>query len=117
MVAVVDQYLHALATHDWPALRATLADDGLVRIGPFCDRIEGAERYVEYLRETVPALRGWGLQVRRRSAVEGRVFVELTETVEVDGRVVGYPECILFEVDDSGRIQHVSVFMMVPPGG
>jgi limonene-1,2-epoxide hydrolase len=114
-MSVVDDYLSALARHDWPTLRATLSDERLVRIGPFCDRVEGADAYVEFLRKVMPALRGYLLDIKRSSSIEGRTFVELSEHVEVQGRPIEYPECILFEVGQDGKISDVRVFMMTPP--
>ncbi|MBW0012499.1 MAG: hypothetical protein JO059_04940, partial [Mycobacterium sp.] len=38
---VVERYLDCLAAHDWDGLATTIADDGLIREGPFCDVVEG----------------------------------------------------------------------------
>lgn len=122
--AAVERYLECLAAHNWDGLAATIADDGLTRDGPFCDRIEGKQRYVAFLRDIVPSLKGYQLKVQRVSHVSDRLcYVELSETVEVDGVLTEYPECILFERDEDGLISHVSVFMKRPgaqapvPGG
>jgi limonene-1,2-epoxide hydrolase len=113
----VERYLACMAAHDWDGLAATIADDGLTRDGPFCDRVEGKERYVEFLREVISSLKGYELKVRRVSRVSDRVsYVELSETFEVGGALTEYPECILFERDDDGLISHVSVFMKQPGG-
>ena len=120
----VEGYLACLAANDWDGLAATIADEGLTRDGPFCDRVEGKQRYVDFLRGIVPSLKGYELKVQRVSHVSGRVsFVELSETFELDGVLTEYPECILFERDGAGLICHVSVFMKRPgaeaavPGG
>jgi hypothetical protein len=122
--AAVETYLACLAAHDWDGLAATIADEGLTRDGPFCDRVEGKQRYVDFLRGIVPALKGHELKVRRVSHVSDRVsFVELSEMFEVDGVLTECPECLLFERDGDGLICHVSVFMKRPgaeaavPGG
>lgn len=114
-MSVVDDYLAALARHDWPALRATLSDDRLVRIGPFCDRVEDADAYVEFLRKVMRALKGYSLHIERSSSIDDRTFVELSEHLEVQGRPTEYPECVLFEVGRDGKINDVRVFMMTPP--
>jgi hypothetical protein len=44
------------------------------------------------------------------------VYVELSETFEVAGKLTEYPECITFELADDGRIRAVSVFMKTPGG-
>jgi len=111
-VSTVERYLESLAAQDWDALAATLADRGLVRDGPFRDVVEGKEAYLAFLRDTVSALPGYQLRVRRVSHVSERVsYVELSEVVEVDGVATEYPECLLFERDDAGLIRYVSVFL------
>ena len=113
----VESYLACMATHDWDGLAATIADDGLTRDGPFCDRVEGKQRYVDFLRGVITSLDGYRLQVQRVSHVSNRVcFVELSETFGVDGVPTTYPECILFERNDDGLICHVSVFVKQPGG-
>jgi SnoaL-like domain len=111
----VERYLTCMAAHDWAGLAATIADDGLTRDGPFCDRIEGKRRYVDFLRGLIPTLKGYQLKVQRVSHSPGGVsYVELSETFEVDGVLTEYPECILFELGDDGLISHVSVFVKQP---
>jgi limonene-1,2-epoxide hydrolase len=112
---VIERYLASMAAHDWDGLAATIADEGLTRDGPFCDRVEGKQRYVAFLRNLIPTLKDYELKVRRVSQASKRVsFVELSETFEVDGVLTEYPECILFERNDDGLISHVSVFMKQP---
>ena len=114
---VVGRYLACLAAHDWDGLAATIADEGLTRDGPFCDRVEGKQRYVAFLREVISSLNDYELRVQRVSRVSDKMsFVELTETFEVDGALTEYPECILFECNGNGLISHVSVFIKQPGG-
>ena len=108
---VVEHYLECLAAHDWNGLAATIADDGLVREGPFCDVVEGKAHYVAYLRKVCTNLKGHRLEVQRVSHVDSHVsYAELTEAFEIDGVTATWPECILFEQGDDGLIRHVSVF-------
>ena len=111
----VERYLTCMAAHDWDGLAETIADEGLTRDGPFCDRVEGKQRYVAFLRGIISSLKGYRLSVRRVSHVSDRVcYVELSETFDVDGVLTEYPECILFERGDDGLISHVSVFIKQP---
>lgn len=113
----VERYLACMAAHDWGGLAATIADDGLVRDGPFCDVVEGKQPYVDFLRGIITALRGYELVVGRVTHASDRLsFVELSETFEVDGTPTTYPECIVFERDAAGLIRHVSVFIKQPGG-
>jgi hypothetical protein len=111
----VQRYLTCMASHDWEGLAETIADEGLTRDGPYCDRIEGKEAYVSFLRNIISSLEDYELKVQRISEVSDRVsFVELSETFKVDGVLTEYPECILFESNDDGLIRHVSVFIKQP---
>ena len=95
---VIERYLTCMAAHDWDGLAATIAEEGLTRDGPFCDRLEGKQRYVAFLRDVIQSLQDYELKVQRVSHVSDRLsFVELSETFEVDGVLTEYPECILFE--------------------
>ena len=115
MSDAVERYLACMAAHDWEGLGATIADEGLTRDGPFCDRVEGKQRYVDFLRGLIPSLEGYRLKVQRVSHVSDRVtFVELSETFGVDGVLTEYPECILFERNGDGLISHVCVFIKQP---
>jgi len=107
---VIERYLKCLAEHDWDGLATTIADEGLVREGPFCDVVEGKEHYVAYLRKVLSQFKGHRLEVHRVSHVDSRLsYVELTEAFEIDGAPAEWPECILFEQRD-GLISRVSVF-------
>lgn len=120
----VERYLTCMGAQDWDGLAATITDDGLTREGPFCDRVEGKQRYVTFLRNVITSLKGYELKVQRVSHVSDRLsYVELSESFEIDGVRTEYPECILFERGDDGLISHVSVFIKRPgddapvPGG
>jgi SnoaL-like domain len=114
---VVERYLTCMAAQDWDGLAATIADEGLTRDGPFCDRLEGKQRYVTFLREVIGSLKDYELKVQRMSHVSDRLsFVELSETFDVDGVLTECPECILFERNEDGLISHVSVFLKRPGG-
>jgi ketosteroid isomerase-like protein len=113
----VERYLAGMAAHDWDGVAATIADDGLVRDGPFCDVVEGKQAYVDFLRGIITSLRGYELRVGRVTHASDRLaYVELSETFEVDGTPTTYPECIVFERDAAGLISHVSVFIKQPGG-
>lgn len=114
-MSTVERYLDLLAKHDWDGLRGTLAEQGLVRDGPFCDIIRGRDDYVAFLRDIVTSLEDYVLTTSRVSYVGDRLaFVELSETFRVNGELTEYPECLLFELDDAGLIRGVSVFMKTP---
>jgi SnoaL-like domain len=114
-IDAVERYLTCMSAHDWDGLGATIADEGLTRDGPFCDRIQGKQRYIDFLRGVITSLKGYQLKVQRVSHVSEQVtYVELSETFEVDGVLTEYPECILFERNDDGLICHVSVFTKQP---
>ena len=112
---MVDTYLACMAAHDWEGLAATVADEGLVRDGPFCDAIEGKGPYVEFLEGIITSLEDYELKVSRVAHVSDHVsYVELSETFLVDGVSTEYPECLVFGRDRDGFVDYVSVFMKYP---
>jgi ketosteroid isomerase-like protein len=108
----VERYLACLAVHDWDGLAATIADDDLIRDGPYCDVVEGKQRYLKFLQGVFASLKGYRLDVQRISRASDRVcYVELSETFDIDGVPTEYPECLVFEQNPDGLINRVSVFI------
>jgi SnoaL-like protein len=108
----VERYLACLAVNDWDSLAATVADEDLIREGPFRDVVEGKQAYLKFLRGVFASLEGYRLDVRRVSHLSDKLsYVELSETFDIDGVPTAYPECLVFEQNDNGLINRVSVFM------
>lgn len=108
----VERYLECLAANDWDGLAATVADEDLVRDGPYCDVVAGKQRYLKFLRNVFASLEGYRLDVQRVSHVTDRLsYVELSETFDIDGVATKYPECLVFEQNDNGLINRVNVFI------
>jgi len=108
----VERYLACLAVHNWDGLAATIADDDLIREGPYLDVVEGKQRYLKFLRGVFASLEGYRLDVHRISHSPDQVcYVELSETFDVDGTPTEYPECLVFERNSDGLINRVSVFI------
>ena len=108
----VERYLACLAIHDWDGLAATIADDDLIRNGPYCDVVEGKQPYLRFLRGVFDALKGYRLDVHRISHANDQVcYVELSETFDIDGVPTEYPECLVFKQNSNGLINRVSVFI------
>jgi limonene-1,2-epoxide hydrolase len=108
---LAERYLRAVAAQDWPTVVACLAP-GVVRHGPFGhDTVVGADAYLDYLRHTMPALAGYRLDIDRITDTGGgRVFVELRETVLVEGAPLLTHECLVFGVADR-RIETVAIYI------
>jgi hypothetical protein len=114
-MSAVDTYLRCLGAQDWAGLAETIADEGLHRDGPFCDVVEGKEAYLQFLQRAVGSLSNYVLKVARISPVgDHLVYVELSETFDVNGVATEYPESLTFELTGDGRIRQVSVFMKFP---
>ena len=108
----VQRYLACLAVHDWDGLAATIADEDLIREGPFCDVVEGKQPYLKFLCSVFAALEGYRLDVQRISHTSDRVcYVELSEIFDIDGVPTAYPECLVFERNPDRLINRVSVFI------
>jgi limonene-1,2-epoxide hydrolase len=108
----VERYLACLAVNDWDGLAATIADDDLIRDGPYCDVVKGKQPYLTFLQGVFASLKGYRLDVKRISHASDRVcYVELSETFDIDGLPTEYPECLVFEQNPDGLINRVSVFI------
>ena len=64
---VVERYLACLAVHDWDGLAATIADEDLIREGPYRDLVEGKQPYLTFLRGVFARLTvtGWTCSASR----------------------------------------------------
>ncbi len=114
-MSAVEEYLKALSERDWGALPAPLAENGLVRSGPFVDIIEGRDAYVAFLQKVCSPFESYRLDVHRISRSGDRiVFAEIDEVIGREGAVDSFPEVLLFELDEDGKIRYVSVFMKRP---
>jgi limonene-1,2-epoxide hydrolase len=114
---VVTEYMQALQAGEWDRLAATLAEEGLVRDGPFVDVIHGRDAYVEFLRRVTSPFQNYELRVSRLGvSAEGRVYAELHECMDREGGRAEFPEVIVFDVDGGDKISYVSVFMKRPGG-
>jgi SnoaL-like protein len=109
---VVERYLACLGVNDWDGMAATLADDDLIREGPYCDVFEGKQPYLKFLQKVFASLPGYRLDVTRVSHASDRLcYVELSETFDIDGVPTEYPECLVFEQNSDGLINRISVFI------
>jgi ketosteroid isomerase-like protein len=113
---VVERYLDAIIEHDWDALASCLADHGFVRVGPWGDEYPDKAEYLTFIADLMPKLPGYAMRVDRVTySADGRVaVVELTETVDVDGRPHPTPEALVFDLDGDGetaRISRIQVFI------
>ena len=116
-VAAVEDYLSALSDRSWDRLATALADEGLVRSGPFVDVIEGKQAYVDFLRRVCSPFDSYRIDVHRLSRSGDRIaFAEIDEVIDWNGERTAYPEVLLFELDEGGLIRYVSVFMKRPGG-
>ena len=116
MSGVVERSLDAIIGHDWVSLAACLADDGFVRVGPWGDEYSDKAEYVAFITDLMPKLPGYEMRVDRVTySGDGRLaVVELSETLEIDGRPHRTPEALVFDLDgdpENGRIRRIQVFI------
>ena len=109
MAGVVERYLDAIIGHDWEALAACLSDEGFTRVGPWGDEYADKAEYVAFICDLMPQLPGYEMRVDRitYSADERLAVVELTETVDVEGRRHPTPEALVFDLDGDGAQAHI----------
>ncbi len=116
MADIVERYLDAIASHDWHIVDGSIADD-IVRVGPYGDRYTGRVEYMAFISDLMPKLKGYAMKLGRVTYVDdGRVYAELSETVELDGKPMRTPEVLVFELNREGRIARVDVFIQTPEG-
>jgi limonene-1,2-epoxide hydrolase len=114
-MSAVEDYLKALSEREWGRLPEVFVEEGLVRSGPFADVIYGTDAYVSFLREVCSPFESYGLDVHRISRSGDRiVFAEIDEVIGRNGATDSFPEVLLFELDEEGKIRYVSVFMKRP---
>jgi ketosteroid isomerase-like protein len=109
-VDVVERYLQAVVAHDWQGLTECLAED-VVRVGPFGDTYTPRDPYVAFLADLMPKLPGYAMVVGRVVHAGRCVVVELSETVELDGKAVVTPEALVFDLDVDGRIARIAIYI------
>jgi SnoaL-like domain len=110
-------YLEAVAAQDWPLVEAVVSAR-VRRHGPFGDDVEGREAYLAFLEQTMPSLPGYHLDIDRVSEADpARCFVELRETITVDGNPMVTHECLVVDLDDHGRIDEVAIYIRRDPQG
>lgn len=110
MSGIVERYLATMTSHDWDDLRACLADP-FRRIGPYGDVKADQDAYVAFLSDLMPRLPNYSLDVHRVTYVDGRAFAELTESMDVDGRMRHTPEVLVFDLAPDGRISQVEIYI------
>jgi len=102
---IVEQYLDAVAHHDWDAVRLLLRDD-VVRVGPFNDEYRGRDVYVAFLSALMPTLPDYSMEISRVTYADGLAFAELAENV-AGSRT---EEALVFELDGD-RIARIDIFI------
>jgi ketosteroid isomerase-like protein len=116
MGGIVERYLDAIASHDWNVVDECIADD-IVRVGPYGDRYAGRREYLAFIAGLMPKLAGYAMKLHRVTyAGDALAYVELSETVELDGKPMRTPEVLVFELDGDGRITRVEVYIQTPAG-
>jgi SnoaL-like domain len=115
----VARYFSCLTAREWSGL-ATVLSEGVVRVGPFGDRLSGREAYLDFLRGTVPT--DYRNDVARIvGAPDGSAaFAAVTEHLRYGDREFHLDEAYSFELDEAGRICRVAIYWQTPqddPGG
>ncbi len=115
-VTIVQRYLAAVSHQDWEVVESCLTDE-VHRVGPFGDVYSGRDAYLAFLRQTMPSLKGYRMDIDRLTTTgdETVAVAELRETVELDGTPVVTRECIVCDVDASGLIRQISIYIQRSP--
>ncbi len=117
--SIVEAFFAYLTARDWDGLSVVLSQD-VERVGPFADLVTGRDRYLEFLRGTVPS--EYRNDVRRIAAAsDGRaVFARVTEHLRYGDQERSLEEAYSFDIGDDGLISRVEIYWQTPgnhPGG
>lgn len=116
MGGIVERYLDAIASQDWDVVDECIADH-IVRVGPYGDRYAGRDDYLAFIADLMPRLQGYAMKLHRVTyANDALAYVELSETVQFDGKPMRTPEVLVFELGGDGRIARVEVYIQTPAG-
>lgn len=116
MADIVERYLRAIASQEWDVVDECIADD-IVRVGPYGDRYAGRDEYLAFIADLMPRLEGYAMELNRVTyASDALAFVELSETVELDGKPMLTPEVLVFGLDGDGRIARVDIYIQTQAG-
>ncbi|HKH50413.1 MAG TPA: nuclear transport factor 2 family protein [Mycobacterium sp.] len=116
MGGIVERYLDAIASHNWDVVDECIADD-IVRVAPYGDRYAGRDEYLAFITDLMPKLAGYAMKLYRVTyPSDALAYVELSETVELDGKRMRTPEVLVFELGGDGRIARVEVYIQTPAG-
>ena len=106
---VVSEYWAAANARDWDAFARLLAEDVIYEGPQTRERVRGATNYVRFNVEGFPG--PWHLEVVRIVG-EGMHAASWVEFTNADGS--SQPGLCYFEMNDEGRISHISDFWPDP---
>ena len=115
-MSVARRYLDAVADQDWETASGCLGAN-VRRVGPFGDTYEGRTAYLNYLRDLMPSLAGYRMQISRLIEAGPVVVVELSETIMDNGQALETAESLVFDVDEEGLIARISIYIQSPSAG
>ena len=107
---VIERYVAALAAFDWDAFGACLADD-VVRVGPFNDVRTPKGEYLTFLRELMPTLPNYSVELHRATYAGKVAVAELSETMDIGGQSTTIGEALVLDLDDDDRIRRIDIFI------
>jgi hypothetical protein len=105
--AVIERYWATAGARDWSAYGALLSDDIVYEVPQTRERIVGRDAYLQFNKE-YPG--DWHIQIDRAvgEGSHGASWI----TFSLDGKP--QPGITFFELDDTGRIQHIVDFWPEP---
>jgi ketosteroid isomerase-like protein len=117
--SIVEGFFAYLTARDWEHLRVVLSQN-VERVGPFADVVTGRDRYLDFLRGTVPS--EYRNDVRRIvAAADGRAaFARVTEHLHYGEQERRLEEAYSFDIGDDGLISRIEIYWQTPgndPGG
>ena len=107
----VEQYVDGMNAHDWPAVRASFADQ-FERIGPFPEHhFTDPDVYTQFLADLLPTIEGHTIELVRADTIGNVSYVTICERLRRDDTDVESYLVLVCDLDPDGRLTRIEAFL------
>ena len=107
----VERYLDGMNAHDWPAVRASFADQ-FERLGPFPEHhFTDPDVYTQFLADLLPTIEGHTIELVRADTIGDVSYVTICERLRRDDTDVESYLVLVCDLDPDGRLTRIEAFL------
>jgi len=107
----VQQYVDGMNAHDWPAVRASFADQ-FERIGPFPEhQFTDPDVYTEFLADLLPTIERHTIEIVRADTVGDVSYVTICERLRREHSDIESYLVLRCDLAPDGRIARIEAFL------